>query len=66
MADVGGGLGRLVKDMVRDVDGLQPWQCLLQDRQEVIDEARSAQDAVLEKVVMMGHDFHREQPVTGE
>ncbi|KAK3290950.1 O-methyltransferase-domain-containing protein [Chaetomium fimeti] len=69
VVDVGGGLGQLVKEVVRDVDGLAAGQCVLQDRREVLEEARAAAAAVagggLEGVVMMEHDFHEEQPVKG-
>jgi hypothetical protein len=64
VVDVGGGLGQLVKDVLRDVEGVRPGQCVLQDRREVIEEARRGE--VLEGVVMMEHDFHGEQLVKGE
>lgn len=64
VVDVGGGLGQLVKDLLKGVDGLSAGQCVLQDREEVIQEAREGEG--LEGVVMMEHDFHEEQPVKGE
>jgi hypothetical protein len=65
VVDVGGGLGQLVRDVLRDVEGVRPGQCVLQDRGEVIEEARAAGRG-LEGVVLMEHDFHEEQPVKGE
>ncbi|SPQ25679.1 99dfc218-e9b4-4e38-8bcb-293d008bcab3 [Thermothielavioides terrestris] len=67
VVDVGGGLGQLLRDLLRDVRGLQPGQCVLQDRREVIEEAREVarRDGRLEGVRMMEHDFHEEQPVKG-
>ncbi|KAK4140759.1 uncharacterized protein C8A04DRAFT_39668 [Dichotomopilus funicola] len=65
LVDVGGGLGQLLQDVLRDVDGLRPEQCLLQDRREVIDKAKDNRDGVLAKVVMMEQDFHEEQPLKG-
>jgi hypothetical protein len=54
----------LVREVVRDVEGLMAGQRVLQDRREVIEEARAEEG--LEGVVMMEHDFHEEQPVKGE
>ncbi|KAL2127245.1 hypothetical protein VTI74DRAFT_11052 [Chaetomium olivicolor] len=66
VVDVGGGLGQLLRDVVRDVEGVKAKQCVLQDRREVIEEAREkARESGLEGVVMMEHDFHQEQPVKG-
>jgi hypothetical protein len=55
----------LVRDVLRDVEGVRPAQCVLQDRGEVIEEAKAAGRG-LEGVVLMEHDFHEEQPVKGE
>lgn len=66
VVDVGGGLGQLLKDVLRDVEGIRPGQCVLQDRKEVIEEARTGDPGALEGVVMMEHDFHEEQPVKGK
>ncbi|KAK4038547.1 Demethylsterigmatocystin 6-O-methyltransferase [Parachaetomium inaequale] len=67
VVDVGGGLGQLVREVVRDVEGVRGGQCVLQDRGEVIEEARGVArvEGGLEGVVMMEHDFHEEQPVKG-
>lgn len=66
VVDVGGGLGQLLRDVLTSVPGLRPQQCVLQDRPDVIEEAKAAGDEVLRDVVMMEHDFHCEQPVKGE
>lgn len=67
VVDVGGGLGQLLRDVLKGVEGVRPGQCVLQDRREVICEAREGSAAgELEGVVMMEHDFHEEQPVKGE
>lgn len=67
IVDVGGGLGQLVRDILADVEGIKPGQCVLQDRGEVIEEARRLMVGYgLEGVVMMEHDFHTEQPVKGK
>ncbi|KAK4113165.1 S-adenosyl-L-methionine-dependent methyltransferase [Canariomyces notabilis] len=65
VVDVGGGLGQLLRDLIASVPGLKPGQCVLQDRKEVIEEAREAAGEGLMGVVMMEHDFHGEQPVKG-
>ena len=64
VVDVGGGLGQLVRNVLRDVEGLMAGQCVVQDRREVVEEARAGEG--LEGVVLMEHDFHEEQPVKGE
>jgi hypothetical protein len=67
VVDVGGGLGHLLVDLLRDVDGLRPEQCVLQGRGEVIERAMKERgDGVLKGVWMMGCDFLEEQPVKGE
>lgn len=65
VVDVGGGLGQLLQDVVTEVPGVSATQCVLQDRAEVIGEARKVADNVLSDVVMMEHDFLTEQPVKG-
>ncbi|KAK4182684.1 Demethylsterigmatocystin 6-O-methyltransferase [Podospora australis] len=65
LVDVGGGLGQLLKEILENVDSVQPGQLVLQDRKEVIEEAKQAGDEVMRGVVMMEHDFHDEQPVKG-
>ncbi|KAK4118670.1 S-adenosyl-L-methionine-dependent methyltransferase [Parathielavia appendiculata] len=66
VVDVGGGLGQLIHLVLRDVVGLLPRQCVLQDRREVIEEARAElMRHGLDEVVVMEHDFHHEQPIKG-
>lgn len=65
VVDVGGGLGQLLQDVLREIPDVSPTQCVLQDRGEVINEAREVADKVLSEVVMMEHDFLTEQPVKG-
>jgi len=65
IVDVGGGLGQLLQDVVREIPAVSPTQCVLQDRGEVINEAREVADKVLSEVVMMEHDFLTEQPIKG-
>lgn len=67
VVDVGGELGHLLVDLLRDVDGLRPEQCVLQGRGKVIERAMKERgDGVLKGVWMMGCDFLEEQPVKGE
>ncbi|KAK3936818.1 Demethylsterigmatocystin 6-O-methyltransferase [Diplogelasinospora grovesii] len=65
VVDVGGGLGQLLKDVIREVPGIRPRQCVLQDREEVINEAKEVGDEALKDVEMIAHDFHTPQPVKG-
>ncbi|KAK3902860.1 hypothetical protein C8A05DRAFT_43809 [Staphylotrichum tortipilum] len=63
VVDVGGGLGQLLGEVLRGVEGIRPGQCVLQDRGEVVEEVRRM--GGLGGVVVMEHDFHEEQPVKG-
>jgi len=65
IVDVGGGLGHLLRDILTELPGLSPSQCVLQDRGHVVAEARQASDPVLQGISMIDHDFHQEQPVKG-
>jgi len=65
VVDVGGGLGQLLKDLIKAVPDVSAEQCVLQDRKEVIEEAAAIGGALLKDVVMMDHDFHAEQPIKG-
>lgn len=71
VVDVGGGLGQLLSDVLREIPGIEASQCVLQDRKEVIEAATarietatstSTDYAVLTDVVKMDHDFHAPQP----
>lgn len=71
VVDVGGGLGQLLRDLIRDVEGLKAEECVLQDRREVIEEAKrerekEGEQGVLTGVRILEHDFHEEQPVKGK
>ncbi|KAK4221457.1 Demethylsterigmatocystin 6-O-methyltransferase [Podospora fimiseda] len=67
VVDVGGGLGQLLRDLIKSVEGLEGKDCVLQDRKEVIDEAEKEREGegLLKGVRMMEHDFHNVQPVKG-
>ncbi|KAK1752895.1 Demethylsterigmatocystin 6-O-methyltransferase [Echria macrotheca] len=65
VVDVGGGMGQLLKDVVTEIPSVQAEQCVLQDRKEVLEEAVASRDPVIERVSIMEHDFHTEQPVKG-
>ncbi|KAK4164669.1 Demethylsterigmatocystin 6-O-methyltransferase [Cladorrhinum sp. PSN259] len=72
VVDVGGGLGQLLRDLVKTVEGLEGEKCVLQDRKEVIEEAEKERErdgegegGMLKGVRMMEHDFHEVQPVKG-
>ncbi|KAK3302984.1 S-adenosyl-L-methionine-dependent methyltransferase [Chaetomium strumarium] len=63
VVDVGGGQGQLVIDLIREIRGLNPGQCVLQDRREALEDAKCS--IGLEGAVLQEHDFHLEQPVKG-
>jgi len=66
LVDVGGGHGQLLKSILSEVPGIPTERCVLQERGEVIDEARRLDDPALAGISYMAHDFHKEQPVKGE
>lgn len=65
LVDVGGGLGQMLKTILTALPSIPPARLVLQDREEVIEEARRIADPVLQGVVHMPHDFHQPQPVQG-
>lgn len=65
VVDVGGGLGQMLKMILTEFPSIPPGRLVLQDREEVIEEARRIADPVLQGVVHMPHDFHQPQPVQG-
>ncbi|KAL8341834.1 hypothetical protein RB601_005326 [Gaeumannomyces tritici] len=65
LVDVGGGLGQMLKMVLTAFPSIPPARLVLQDREEVIEEARRIADPVLQGVVHMPHDFHQPQPVQG-
>ncbi|KAM7202985.1 Demethylsterigmatocystin 6-O-methyltransferase [Naviculisporaceae sp. PSN 640] len=67
VVDVGGGLGQLLTDVLREIPAIQAPQCVLQDRKEVIEAATARIEtdrdySILKDVVKMEHDFHAPQP----
>ncbi|KAL8367082.1 hypothetical protein RB595_007675 [Gaeumannomyces hyphopodioides] len=65
LVDVGGGLGQMLKMILAALPSIPPARLVLQDREEVIEEARRIADPALQGVVHMPHDFHQPQPVQG-
>ncbi|KAK4209097.1 Demethylsterigmatocystin 6-O-methyltransferase [Rhypophila decipiens] len=71
VVDVGGGLGQLLGDMLREIPGLHPSQCILQDREEVIQAAvaqirNTPSSKSLNEIGIMPHDFHQPQPASSQ
>ncbi|KAK4195421.1 O-methyltransferase-domain-containing protein [Triangularia verruculosa] len=65
IVDVGGGMGQLLKELLGNVEGLAPQECVLQDRPDVIAAVERLNDGGLEGVRVMSHDFHDAQVVKG-
>lgn len=63
--DVGGNKGHSLQAVCEANKWLPRERCMLQDRDEVIEEARLLGSPGLRGVKMMGHDFNLEQPVKG-
>ncbi|OLN97441.1 Demethylsterigmatocystin 6-O-methyltransferase 1 [Colletotrichum chlorophyti] len=61
--DVGGGAGQAIKAIRAEFPGLPLNRCMLQDRAEVIETAKTLKDPELEGVQTMAIDFHKEQPL---
>lgn len=63
--DVGGSKGHSVQAVCEANRWLPRERCMLQDRDEVIEEVKMSDSPGLRGVKMMGHDFNLEQPVKG-
>ncbi|KPM36594.1 hypothetical protein AK830_g9965 [Neonectria ditissima] len=63
--DVGGGKGHVVQGICEENPWLPKEKCAVQDREDVIQEARMADNPNLRGVKMMAHDFNLEQPIKG-
>ncbi|KAM7197102.1 Demethylsterigmatocystin 6-O-methyltransferase [Rhypophila sp. PSN 637] len=71
VVDVGGGLGQLLGDMLREIPGIHPSQCILQDREEVIQAAvaqiiNTSSSTSQNGIGIMPHDFHQPQPASSQ
>ncbi|KAF7562798.1 hypothetical protein G7046_g1318 [Stylonectria norvegica] len=65
LVDVGGGKGHAVQGICKENPWLTKERCVVQDREDVIREAKALDVAELRGVKMMGHDFNLEQPIKG-
>lgn len=67
VVDVGGSRGHVLKQTMEETPGLEreAGRLVLQDRAEVIEEAKKNADGALKEIKMMEHDFFTEQPVKG-
>ncbi|KAH8685251.1 O-methyltransferase [Ilyonectria robusta] len=63
--DVGGSKGHSLQAVCEANSWLPRERCMLQDRDEVIEEVKLSDSPGLRGVKMMGHDFNLEQPVKG-
>lgn len=63
IVDVGGGYGKVLREIISATPDLDPSKCVLQDVQNVIGMASEAKQAGVQTMVI---DFHKEQPVTGK
>jgi len=65
LVDVGGGHGQLLKSILAESPRIPATRCVLQERDEVIDEAKRLDDPKLAGISYIAHDFHKEQPTKG-
>ncbi|KAM5356584.1 hypothetical protein ACJ41O_003230 [Fusarium nematophilum] len=67
IVDVAGGRGHNLKALLEDEESpeIPTARCVVQDREDVIEEARGHQDPKLKGVRFMAHDHHQEQPIKG-
>lgn len=66
LIDVGGAAGAVLKQIIEKYPALNPKKCMLQERPDVIDMAKSLPKGELpEGLQFMPHDFLTEQPVKG-
>jgi hypothetical protein len=64
LADVGGGHGACLKQILDKHPQLEAKKCVLQDNPDVIKMARSTGNLPAD-LMLMEHDFRTEQPVKG-
>ncbi|KFH40298.1 Demethylsterigmatocystin 6-O-methyltransferase-like protein [Hapsidospora chrysogenum ATCC 11550] len=63
VVDVGGGKGHAVKAIAQATPGLPLSRCVVEDMDEVIQEAKATADPEMSQVQFVVTDFHKEQPV---
>lgn len=66
VVDVGGGKGHALAAIGKVTPGLLLSRCVVEDLQEVVDEAKASAKDELAEAQYIAMDFHSEQPVTGE
>lgn len=64
LVDVGGGHGVCLKQILQSYPDLNPKLCVLQERPDVIEMAKSSGE-LPEGLRLMPHDFMTEQPIKG-
>jgi hypothetical protein len=65
VVDVGGGKGHAVKAIAQATPGLPLSRCVVEDLDEIIQEAKATADPEMSQVQFVVMDFHKEQPVKG-
>ncbi|KJZ70336.1 hypothetical protein HIM_10265 [Hirsutella minnesotensis 3608] len=65
LVDVGGGRGQAVRAICQAVPDLPVNRCVVEDRAEVVEEARVSAEGELKEAQFVALDFHKEQPVKG-
>ena len=64
--DIGGGKGQSIKFLKRAYPSLPLEQCVLQDLQSVVSHVGQESDPELQGVQLVGIDFLKDQPTSGE
>lgn len=65
VVDVGGGKGHAVKAIAQATPGLPLSRCVVEDLDEIVQEAKATADPDLSQVQFVVMDFHKEQPIRG-
>lgn len=63
--DVGGGKGHVVQAVCEENEWLPRERCIVQDRQDVVDQAERLDTPGLRGVKFMAHDFNSKQTIQG-
>ncbi|ODA80430.1 hypothetical protein RJ55_03388 [Drechmeria coniospora] len=65
VVDVGGGQGHALREMAQATKGLPLSRCVLEDLEEVVEEAKSRATGEMSQVQYVPVDFHSQQPIKG-
>lgn len=66
VVDIGGGHGHAIQAIAQATPGLPLSRCVVEDLDDIVQEAKASASPELSQVKFVVMDFHKEQPVKGE